>query len=58
MIRTHSQTVKIGNTDHISELRSKGSSDEIIKPPTTYYNSLATALSYIGDKTRLKFTGS
>ena len=49
---------KISNTDHISELKSKGLSDEIIKPPTTSNNSLAPALSYFGRKTRLKFNGS
>ena len=40
-----------GNTDCISELKSKGLSDEIIKPPTTSDNSL-------GNKTRVKFAGS
>ena len=33
-------------------------SDEIIKPPTTSDNSLAPALSCIGHKVRVKFTGS
>ena len=32
-------------------------SDEIIKPPTTSDNSLAPTLSYIGNKTRIKFAG-
>ena len=39
---------KIGNTDGILSWKSKGLSDENIKPPTTSDNSLAPALSYIG----------
>ena len=46
---------KIGNTDYISSWKSKGFSDEIIKPPTTSDNSLAPTLSYIGDTARVKF---
>ena len=46
---------KIGNTNHISEWKSKGLSDEITKPPSTTKNSLAPALSHIGTKTRVKF---
>ena len=38
--------------------KSKGLSDEVIKPPTTSGNSLAPALSYIGNKARVKFNGS
>ena len=49
---------KIDNTEYISEWKSKGLSDEIIKPPTTYNISLAPALSYIGKKIRVKFVGS
>ena len=45
---------KIGNTDGISEWKPKGLSDEIINPPTISDNSLAPALSYIGDKTIVK----
>ena len=48
---------KIGNTKCISSWKSKGLSDAIIKPPTTSDNSLAPALSYIGNKTRVKFDG-
>ena len=40
---------KIGNKDHISAWKSKGFSDERIKPPTTSDNSLAPA------RTRVKF---
>ena len=32
--------------------------DEVIKPPTTSDNSLAPALSYVGNKIRVKFVGS
>ena len=49
---------KIGHTDYISEWKSKGLSDESIKSPTTSDNSLAPALSYAGNKTRVKFYGS
>ena len=48
---------KIGNTERISAWKSKGLSDENINPPTTSDNSLAPALSYIGNKTRVKFDG-
>ena len=33
-------------------------SNEIIKPPTTSNNSLASKLCYFGTKTRVKFNGS
>ena len=33
-------------------------SDEIIKPPTTSDSSFVAALSYNGNKTRVKFDGS
>ena len=49
---------KIGNTDHISAWKSKGLSDESIKPPSTSDNSLAPSLSYIGTRKRVKFVGS
>ena len=48
----------ITNTDYISSWKSKGLSDESIKPPTTSDNSLTPALNYYGTKTRVKFTGS
>ena len=47
----------IGNTDYISLWKSMGLSDEIIKSPTTSDNSLAPALRYISNKTRVKFDG-
>ena len=43
---------KISNTNQISEWKSKRLSDEIIKPPD---NSLAPAVNYVGNKTRVKF---
>ena len=46
---------KIGNTDCISLWESKGLSDEIVVPPKTSDNSLALALSYVGNKARVKF---
>ena len=49
---------KIGNTDHISSWKSNRLSHEYIKPPTAYDNRLATALSYIGNKTRVQFNES
>ena len=49
---------RIGNTDYLSLWKSKGLSDEVIKPPTTSGNSLAPALSYIGNKARVKFNGT
>ena len=33
-------------------------SDEVVKPPTTSDNCLASALSYIGNKARVTFNGS
>ena len=47
----------IGNTDYISSWKYKGLSDEIIKPSTISDNSLSPTLSYIGNKTRVKFDG-
>ena len=49
---------KIGNTERISSWISKGLSDESTKPPPTTDNSLAPGLSYIGNKTKVKFDGS
>ena len=52
------QFKKIGNGDHISLWKSKGLSDESIKPPTTSNNSLAPALNYADAKTSAKLIGS
>ena len=48
----------INATTYVSSWRSKGLSDESIKPPTKSDNSLAQALNDYGNKTRVKFTGS
>ena len=48
---------KTGNTERLLSWKPKGLSGEIIKPPTTSDNSLASELSYIGNKTRVKFDG-
>ena len=44
--------------DHVLSWRSKGISNESIKPPTTTDNSLRPKLSYYGTKIRVQFTGS
>ena len=49
---------KIGNTECMSSWKFKGLPDEIIKPSNTTDNSLAPALSYIGNKRRVKFENS
>ena len=43
----------ITNTNHISPWKSKGLSDESIKPPTTSDNSLAPAINNCGSKIRV-----
>ena len=48
----------ITNTDYVSSWKSKASSTESIKLPTTSDNSLTPALSYYNNKTRVRFTGS
>ena len=48
----------ITNTDYISSWKSKGLSNEKVKPLTTSDNSLTPALHYYGSKKRVKFTGS
>ena len=48
----------IVNTAYISSWKSKGLSDEIIKPPSTSYNILSPVADYYGSKIRLKFTGN
>ena len=47
----------IANTKHISECKSRGLSDESIKPPSTSDNSLSPLIYYLGTKIRLKFSG-
>ena len=49
----------IGVTNYVLSWKSKGLSDETIKPPSTSDNSLTPALSYYrASKIRVKFTGS
>ena len=49
---------KIDNIESISAWKSKGLSDESIKPPATFNNNLAPAISYIGVKARAEFDGN
>ena len=49
----------IGVIDYVLLWKSKGLSDEAIKPPTTPDNSLTPTLNYYDElKVRVKFTGS
>ena len=48
---------KTGNADCVPLWKSNGLGNELIKHPTTSDNSLALTLSYIGNKTRVKFDG-
>ena len=47
----------IANKKYISEWKSKGLSDESIKPPSTSDNSLSPLINYLDNKIRLKFNG-
>ena len=46
------------NSDHISSWTPKGLSEGSIKFPSKFNNCLAPALSYFGNKTKVKFDGS
>ena len=48
----------IANAKYISSLKSKGLSDESIKPLFTSDNSLSPLIDYLGNKIRLKFNES
>ena len=48
----------ITNTDYVSSWKSKGLSDESIKPPTTSDISLAPTRNNYGNKIRVKFARS
>ena len=49
----------ISNSDYVSEWKSKGLSDESIKSPTTYDNSLNPKLIYyLNSKIKVQFNGS
>ena len=47
-----------GAADYVLSWQSKGLSNESIKPPTTFDNSLNPELNCYGTKTRVKFTKS
>ena len=50
---------KIGDTDRISARKSKGSSDESIKSPSTTDNNLAPTVNYFdASNVRVKVKGS
>ena len=49
---------KFGNTKHILEWKSRGLSDESIKPPTKSNNTLNPLLNFLGTKIRLEFNES
>ena len=48
----------ISNTKYSYKWKSKGLSDETIKPPATPDNSLSPFIKYLGNKIRLKFNGN
>ena len=48
----------IANTLYISSWKSKGLSAETIKPPSTSDSSITPLIDYVGNKIRLKFSGS
>ena len=48
----------VANTKYISECKSKGLSDESIEPLAKSNNSLSPLIDYLGNKIRLKLTGS
>ena len=54
----HRYVKVITNTKYISEWKSKGLSDESIKPPPTSDNSLTPLIDYYGYNIRVKFNGS
>ena len=47
----------IANKLYISSWKSKGLSNETIKPPVTSDNSVIPLIDYVGNKIRTKFTG-
>ena len=59
MIRHFKVNTIIGVIDYILSWKSKGLSDETIKPPATSDNSLTPAISYYyASKIRVKSTGN
>ena len=57
MIENKLFSISANDTGRISSWKSKGLFDEIIKSPTASDNGLAPALSYIGNKIKIKFDG-
>ena len=55
-IQRHFKIVS-ANDINILSWKSKGLSDESIKPPTTSNKMLNPSLDYVGTKTRVKFNG-
>ena len=49
---------KIDSTGYVFQWKSKGLSDETVKPPSTSHDSLAPALRHYGTKAKVKFDGS
>ena len=49
---------KVANSNHISAWKSKGLSEESIKPSAASNNSFALALNYINTKPQVNFNGS
>ena len=43
------------DTDYISEWKSKGLSNELIKPPDAHKSSIAPAFNYVGTKTKQNY---
>ena len=48
----------IADKKYISSWKSKGLSDESIKPPTAFDNNLTPLIDYLGNKIRVKFNGT
>ena len=48
----------VANIQYISSWKSKGLSDESIKPPSTSDNSLFLLIDCLGNKVKIKFNGS
>ena len=57
-IKKYFKVNTINATNYVSSWKSKGLSDESIKPLATSDNSLNPELNYYGTTTRVKFTGS
>ena len=58
LLSKYLKVITNANTKYISSWKSKGISDESIKPPTTSDYKLNPKVNYYGTKTRLEFRGS